>query len=88
MGCQSSPESYSETVSQLRNMCPRSTQNKDVVSSINFLDLSVSCPIILLFESNNIHITKITVTMDGRGNNMNSNRVNGETIKQYHGVIV
>jgi len=28
------------------------------------------------------------VTLDSSGNNMNSNRTNGETVEQYHGVII
>ena len=30
----------------------------------------------------------ITVTIDNSGNNMNSNCVNGETVKLYHSVTV
>ena len=37
------PEPYSGIVSRLRNMYPRSTQNTDVVSSINLLNPSISC---------------------------------------------
>ena len=36
-------EPCSGTLSRLRNLYPRSTQNTDVVSSINFPNLSVSC---------------------------------------------
>ena len=36
-------EPYSETLFRLRNLYPRSTQNTNVVSSINFPNLSVSC---------------------------------------------
>ena len=36
-------ESYSGTLFQLRNLYPRSTQNTDAVSSINFPNPSISC---------------------------------------------
>ena len=41
----------SGTIFRLCNLYPRSTQNTDVVSSINFSNLSVSCPFTLLFNS-------------------------------------
>ena len=52
-------ESFSGTLSRLRNLYPRFTQNTEVVSSINFLILSISCPFTLLFNSVktiNIHV--------------------------------
>ena len=61
-GCQSSPKPCSGTVSRLHNLYPRSTQNTDVVSSINFPNLSVNYPFILLFNSvknNQYHVTRI-----------------------------
>ena len=59
-------EPYSGTLSRLRNMYPRSTQNTDAVSSINFPNPSVSCPFTLLFNSVkiiNIHVTYTAGTM-------------------------
>ena len=44
-------EPYSGTLSWLHNLYPRSTQETDVISSINFLNPNISCPFILLFNS-------------------------------------
>jgi len=41
-------KSYSGTLFLLRNLYPRFTQNIDVVSYINFPNLSVSCLMIML----------------------------------------
>ena len=43
-------EPYSRTFNWLHNLYPRSTQNTDIVSSINFLNPSVNYPFTLLFN--------------------------------------
>jgi len=63
---------YSGTLSWLCNLHPRSTQNIDFVSSINFSNLSVSCLFILLLiqlKTINIHVTRVL----GRYSDNNSN---------------
>jgi len=53
-------EPYSGILSRLRNLYPRSIQNTDIVSPINFSNPSISCLFILLFnlvKSVNIHTT-------------------------------
>ena len=60
------PEPRSGTVSRLRNLYPRSTQNTADVSFINFLNSGVGCSITLLFEFSktiNTHVTYNTRTM-------------------------
>jgi len=44
-------EPFSGTLSRLRNLYPMFTQNTDIVSPINFSNLSVSCLFTLLFNS-------------------------------------
>ena len=59
-------EPCSGTLSRLRNLYPRSTQNTDAVSSINFPNPGVSCSITLLLNSvktTNTHVTYNTGTM-------------------------
>ena len=84
--------------------CIRSTQNTNVVSSINFSNSGVSYLITLLFDllkSLNTHVPRllglygdsnsiyhVIVISDSSGNNMNNNYMNDETVEQYHRVIV
>ena len=59
-------EPCSGTLSRLRNLYHRSTQNTDAVSSINFPNPSVSCSITLLLnlvETINTHVIYNTGTM-------------------------
>ena len=53
MRCNHTREPCSGTLSRLRNLYPRSTQNTDVIFSISFLNLDVSYPITLLLKSIN-----------------------------------
>jgi len=53
-------EPCSETLFRLRNLYPRSTQNTDVVSSINFFNSGISCLMVMLFISSGlikVHVT-------------------------------
>ena len=56
-------EPCSGTLSRLRNLYPRSTQNTYAISSINFTNPGVSCSIILLFITINIYVTYNAGTM-------------------------
>jgi len=49
-------EPSSGILRRLRNLYPRSTQNTNGVSPINFSNFGVSCLIILYFYSINIHV--------------------------------
>ena len=62
-------EPSSGTLNRLRNLYPKSTQNTDAVSSLNFLNPSVSCPFILLINSVktiNIYVTYNAGTIQWR----------------------
>jgi len=59
-------EPCSGTLSRLRNLYPKSTQNTDAVSSINFLNSGVSYPFTLLVnavKTININVTYNTKTI-------------------------
>ena len=55
------PEPCSETVSRLRNLYPRSTQNTDAVSSINFPNPDVSCSIYIIIYINPVKSVNVNI---------------------------
>ena len=71
MGCQSFPATFSGTISWLRNLYPRSTQNTDVLSFINFSNPGVSCLLYYYLDQS------ISMLFQLLGRYGDSNNVNG-----------